>query len=465
MSTLQNFNDCQQRIVRTVWELVDALPHRDVIADADARGWIEEVVNAHGEAAIWHAIRLNGFGGSEIGVLVRNFGGERADHQASAHNIVESKLMRRAPLESTCHLRRGHENEDSHAQRFWAKYSAVRDQKAYDALKEAKGRKPWMRYSPDDMVLMPMRTALNDDGQLIVVPTPGEAHRWLIDYKAPSAVEENAEIAFQYACQLTQGAILCAENSVPIVGMMLSQFDWANWALKDDVLNWDEDVGRAVMQAGSFYWDYVTRGEVPPYIFKKELQGVQEYTQQYIEAAQGFAALTSLADAAKKRADEVRALLAKPIEGVRLGAQKITFEQGAKVLTLSATKLLDRGATVAVFSDEQLAQCKGKALVYDADLMEAHLRALGTDMKPFREHDLDATKVYAMAAALGFDPDALVQERLTMSPDKVIKGQMAAYIDEHYPLSAFGPAPGTTHESNANGQEEEALPQLEAQTG
>jgi len=342
--------------------------------------------------------------------------------------------MRKAPLESTCHLRRGHENEEAHAQRFWSKYSAVREMSSYDALKNAKGSRPWMRYSPDDMVLMPMRPMMNDDGQLIVVPTPGEMHRWLIDYKAPSKVEESDEIAFQYACQLTQGAILCAENNVPIAGMMLSQFDWANWSLKDDVLGWDQDVGQMVVEAGDFYWNCVLNGEVPRYISKQEVEGLDEYTSKYAEAAETFASLSALADAAKKRADEVRKFLLQPIEGLRLGSNKITFDNGHRVLTVSAQKLMDRELITKLFDDTQLVACEGKKAEYNADLMAAFLRSQNIDLKPFRKYDLDSAKVFALAASLGMDADALVAERIVASPDAGIKAQMAAYINEHYSL-------------------------------
>jgi len=141
--------EARTEVTRRVWDIVNRLPQREAIRESDASTWVDEVVGAHGEAALWHAVRLGGFGGSEIGVLIRNRHGERADHGASAHDIVEAKLMRRAPLEETSHLRRGHENEEIHARRFWQKWNATRDESVYEALKNAKGSHPWMRYSPD----------------------------------------------------------------------------------------------------------------------------------------------------------------------------------------------------------------------------------------------------------------------------------------------------------------------------
>lgn len=439
MSQMQNAimnSPDDSHVVKRVWEIVDALPQRDLIGASDARQWIADVVHAHGEMSIWHAIRLGGFGGSEIGVLVRNKMGERADHQASAHDIVMGKLMRRAPLETSAHMTRGHENEEPHARRFWIKYGAVRDEQAYNALKNAQGRRKWMRYSPDDMVLMPLQPVLDASGVLTAISTPGQMHRWLIDYKAPSKVEESDEIAFQYACQLTQGAILCAENEVPIEGMMLSQFDWANWALKDDVLGWDEGLGLTVIEAGDYYWDFVMQGQVPPYVSKPVFQGLDAYTSKHLAMAQAYASLSALSDAAKKRADQIRQHLMAPLNGLKVGDSKINFGHGDPVLSMSAQKLLDRDLAVKLFDESQLAQCTGSKVVYDAEAMAALLRSQDQNLKPFRKYDLDATRVFDLAASLGMDADALVQERIVMSPSKGVKVQMSAFIDEHYPLDA-----------------------------
>jgi hypothetical protein len=429
-------NPNEADIRQKVWSLVNALPHRGVILEVDAKSWVDEVVRMHGAMAIWHAIRLNGFGGSEIGVLVRNKAGVRADHQASAHEIIEGKLMRRAPLESSAHMRRGNENEEAHAQRFWAKYGAVRDQAAYDALKNVKGSHPWMRYSPDDMVRMPVAMAQDSEGVWKAVAAPGQTKLWLIDYKAPSSVEESDEIAFQYACQLTQGAILCAEAGIELDGMMLSQFDWANWSLKDDAVLWQEDLGRMVLDAGDHYWQMVLRGEVPPYIRTPKLEGVEQYVTDYAKAAQTYASLAALKDAAEKRAAEIRTLMLEPIGKRRFQDAKLAFGAGNNaVLSISANKMLDREAALRLLPPEALDRCGG-ALAYDEAALVAHLKSLNVDLKPFRKRDLDPVKVYAAAGELGLDADFLVREQLIFRTGKGIKDQMADYIDQHYPLAA-----------------------------
>lgn len=428
-------NNTAEQITAKVWTIVNNLPHRGVIAESDARSWVNEVTHLHGEAAIWHAIRLNGFGGSEIGVLVRNRGGVRADHQASAHDIVAGKLMRKAPTESSGHMTRGHENEDYHAKRFGVKYGASRDLQAYEALKNAQGKRPWMRYSPDDVVQMPVILIPDANGVFRPSLNHNKNQRWLIDYKAPSRITEDDEIAFQYACQLTQGAILCAESGIELDGMMLSQFDWANWQLKDDAVLWDQSLGELVIDAGDFYWQHVLRGDVPAYISTPELEGVDGLKSTYAATAEMFANVNALATAAKARADEIRKVLLAPVSGTKLAGQKITFQTTGDVLTMSAKRMLDRELATKLFTDDQLVTVSSKT-GYDADAMARTLRELNVDLKQFRTYELDAVKVYAKASDLGFDPDALITEQITMSPAKAVKQQMVDFIDQNYPLSA-----------------------------
>jgi hypothetical protein len=437
--TPQTKSAAEIEIAAKVWGIVNALPHRGAILESDARAWVDEVVGLHGQAAIWHAIRLNGVGGSEIGVLVRNRAGVRADHQASAHDIVAGKLMRKAPTETSGHMTRGHENEEPHSRRFYAKYGASRDLEAYNALTAAKGRRAWMRYSPDDVVQMPVMLLRDTEG--VFYPSLRGEHnkRWLIDYKAPSKIDSSDEIAFQYACQLTQGAILCAEAGIELHGMMLSQFDWANWALKDDVVVWDQSLGELVLDAGDYYWDYVLKGQVPDYIRTEEMVGMEEYSQEYLKAADMFANLVALADASKKRAEEIRVTLLEPVKNKRLMGQKITFGlTGSPILTMGSKQMLDREAVQKAFTPEQLAACSG-TVTYDEKLMLAHLRSINANLEPFKKYDLDATKVYAMAAKEGLDGEVLVAEQLTLAASKAVKESMATFINENYPLSAAIP--------------------------
>ncbi|MDM7322433.1 MAG: hypothetical protein P3W87_003935 [Gammaproteobacteria bacterium] len=414
-----------------VWSIVQALPQREAIDESDAKAWVEEVVARYGDQALWHAKRLEGFGGSEIGALVRNYHGVRAAHH-SAHDIVEEKLMRRVPTVPKSHLVRGLEHEPVHAEYFARKWSARRDEEAYEALKQAKGSHPWMRYSPDDVVRMPAELVQTEDGRLVLQRSKQES-LWLIDYKAPSHVTDTPVIPFQYSAQLHQGAILCAETGIDIDGMMLSQFNWEQWALKDDIVLWDENLGRLILEAGDHYWDYVLRGEVPAYVQNPVWTPAPEYIQSHQEVAHQYALLKALSDAAAERAEALRAQILEPLEGCRLSGQRIEFvapNDQSKKLTVSANRVLDKEAVARLLTPEQMQLCekKDKATDWDVDAMVQYLTEAGVDVNAFRRRKLDADKVFALMESLGLDAEQVVREQVILRVAPTYKEQMREYV-------------------------------------
>ncbi|WP_298705830.1 YqaJ viral recombinase family protein [Variovorax gossypii] len=416
----------KEAITKKVWSLVDALPQRDLIALSDARQWVDTVVNLHGEQAVWHAIRLNGFGGSEIGVLVRNHHGVRADHMANAHDIVLGKLMRRAPVETNEHMQRGHENEPLHASKFYKKYGAHRDQEAFDKLSKAQGSLPWMRYSPDEVALIPSRLLALTRAMADARPMS----RWLADYKAPSRVEDDAEIHFQYGCQLAQGAILCDEQGIELHGLMLSQYDWAGWRLKDDVIVVNDELKDMVRLSGSWGWNCVMTGEVPPYVRTPVLADAEAFVLKHADLAVRMANASALANAADKRAQELRAELLLGLGARRLDGHKVVMPGAG---TLTANFKIDVEKVQEVLTPEQMAQVVKKD-GYDDKAMAAHLKSLNVDLKQFRTNKVDADKLAEHAEAFGIDLEAYVAEQPIFRVDKPIKQEMEAFIDIHYPL-------------------------------
>ena len=418
--------DEKAAITAKVWKLVDALPQRDLIQVSDARQWIGRVVELHGEQAIWHAIRLNGFGGSEIGVLVRNQHGVRADHMASAHDIVLGKLMRKVPDETNEHMTRGHENEALHASKFYKKYGAHRDEAAFEALKAAQGKLPWMRYSPDEVAQIPSR--------MLAVTRPfAESRpmsRWLADYKAPSKVEEGEEIHFQYGCQLAQGAILCEEQGIELHGLMLSQYDWAGWRLKDDVIVVNEELKQLVRNAGNWAWECVMTNVVPPYVRTPILSDSEGFVAKHAELATRLASVSALAKAADERAKELREQLIEGLGGRALDGHKVVMP-GAGALT--ANLKIDGEKLHAALSPEQMAMVT-KKVGYDSAAMARHLKSLGVDLKQFRADKVDADKLAEHAEGFGIDLEAYMTEQHVFRIEKPLKEEMELYINTHFPL-------------------------------
>src|SRR3546814_5959123 len=95
-----------------MFRLIDQLPQRDALDLSDIRQWVGYVANTMPDQAIWHVIRAGGVGGSEIGGLVRNFLGYRADFMFSAHDWALSKLFKRYPDGMTEDMRRGIRSEE-----------------------------------------------------------------------------------------------------------------------------------------------------------------------------------------------------------------------------------------------------------------------------------------------------------------------------------------------------------------
>ena len=51
-----NIDDIKKRIEA----VINKLPQRELIAEGDARAWIDHVTGVMGEQAVWHAVRAGG---------------------------------------------------------------------------------------------------------------------------------------------------------------------------------------------------------------------------------------------------------------------------------------------------------------------------------------------------------------------------------------------------------------------
>lgn len=270
--------------------------------------------------------------------------------------------------------------------------------------------------------------------------------RWLADYKAPSKVEDHAEIHFQYGCQLAQGAILCEEQGIEIHGLMLSQYDWAGWRLKDDVVVADEELKQLVRNAGNWAWDCVMRNSPPAYIRTPTLPDADAFVEKHSALATRLAQVSALAKAAEERAQELRALLIEGLGGRRLDGHKVVLP-GAGALT--ASQKVDADKVKDALTDEQLALVLKKD-GYDEKLMAAHLRSMNVDLKPFRGSKVDADKLAERANEFGIDLEAYLAEQPMFRIEKPIKEEMELYVNTYFPLEVIG-----TTESDDDGASED----------
>lgn len=410
-----------ETITRKVWAIIDRLPQREAIVDADARAWVADVVPRYGDMAIWHATRAGGFGGSQIGALVRNFAGQRADHEQSAHDIVAGALLRKTPDEPNGHMRRGIAFESMHRQWFYEKYGAVRDERGFKVLSESVGAKPWMRYSPDDLVLV-------QQGDVCL--------RKLIDFKAPSQVDQSASVAFQYACQLHMGRLVCENNDVRVDAMQLSQFDWANWCLKDDDVPLVPGLSDLLIQAGDHYWDFVLRGEIPPYVYKPRLAEEQVLRDKLNEPASRLAYLKAIVSSLDKKMKVVEAQVLPELQKYHIGGARLKLDG----ISYAASPVFDeakiRALSPDVLSEEALASVPlkgGSTKRYDEDAMLAALRAQQIDVKQFlKPGSLDGEALYQVLSDSGIDADALMGEQIRGTVDKKLSEQVNAWVERTF---------------------------------
>lgn len=425
----------RQAIAARCRQIIDSHQHREVLKEADIRGWIADVVGRFGDMAIWHAVRAGGFGGSEIGVLVKNHAGVRGDHMQSAHDIIEGKLLRRVPDEETSVLARGHDNESRHAEFFWKKYGCQRDQAAFSALSNAQGKHPWMRYSPDEVVLLPASQ-----------PNPAlggqKLQRWLADYKAPTTVDQSEKVSFQYVCQLHQGAILCAEQGIHLDNLVLSQFDWANWGLKDDQIVYDPELSQQIVVAGDHYWDMVLRAEVPRYVVRPRFDGEQALREAFGEKAQRLAQMLATQKALAEQTDALKAELREALKDQRMAGTRLALGE----LNISAAVSVDDDKVAEVVPEENFEATyaslrkKGSAATYDSKAMAAKLRELGIALKPFAQLDFDGDKAFGWLLDNGYDPEKFMTESLRMAPAEQLVEQARDLIKHTFLAQQQEPA-------------------------
>ena len=419
-----------ERLKSQLWEKLDTLPQRDLIARSDADQWINYMANVMPREAMWHMIRAGGVGGSEIGGLVRNYLGHRADHEFSAHDWALGKLLRSTPTIGTGVLLRGHQMEPIHAKRFYEEYGTKRDVDAYNKLANAKSRYTWMRYSPDDMVFFHNPTSFElPDGNVIEVK-----NRLLVDYKAPSTVDANPRISFQYSCQLHQGALLCEENGIELFGTMLSQFDWATWSLKNDFVEINPELCDLVKEAGEHYWGFVMRGEIPPYINRKRLEINPSLRDRWEDVARTLAQMKAMTTAIEKGAEQLREnlLIGLGLNDQRLDGQSVSFPDA---MNITASTSINEDAVYEVLEPEEIEPLlvKEKTTKYDADAMVAFLKAQGVDVKQFRKQTkIDPALAFEYLAQRGEDPEKFIKETLRINVAPAMKERVQDWYQEGF---------------------------------
>jgi hypothetical protein len=262
-----------QRQIEQARRIIDALPQRNVMRDEDIEKWIEIKLKEDPDRIIWHAQRLSGFGGSEIGVLVaelRNANATEIDAQyhtfKSARDIVSEKLCRILPNSQDedvdpCDARRGIVGEA-----FLATILVDQLKKEYDVEIE-------IDHNTMDM----MKGKLNNkthpwlEGNIDLALIIGGDKRILVDIKWPrsgNAQAQQTNAAFSYVSQLHQYKMVASHLSVPIDfdTMVLASFDSDTFQFYPAQIERDEQLEQDILDAGDYYFkEFVLKGKVPPF--------------------------------------------------------------------------------------------------------------------------------------------------------------------------------------------------------
>lgn len=214
--------------------IIEALPQYELVKDR-VDGWLDGVQKIDPDRIDWHALRLTGFGGSEIGALVRDF--------YSAKRVILEKLLLSLPESPAPGARRETVMEPIHRIEFLAKYGLKQDKDALRLILAAQGEIPWARHCPDDICLT------------------GAGQRLLVGYKSPS--ELSTEESLEYKAQLHLGLLIGEQAGIEFDGMVLSEMGWGAWNTKEFFVERDGDLMGEILDAGNYYWNCVLKGEVP----------------------------------------------------------------------------------------------------------------------------------------------------------------------------------------------------------
>lgn len=227
-------------------QVIERLPQRQHIRLENIERWLSVMSEREPERLLWHATRLSGIGGSEIGKLVANRR-NLVSNFGSARRLVMEKLLIVLPDAPNAYMARGIETEDMHRVKFLVDWNARQDTEAITVLSNARGPLPYMRYSPDDAVRLP------------------DNSRVLVDYKSPSKADDPDQFDFNYNCQINMGDVIAKQVGLHFDRGLLSRLNWAEWVCTCNWVELDPVLQEEITDTAHFYWTQcVLKGDLPP---------------------------------------------------------------------------------------------------------------------------------------------------------------------------------------------------------
>ncbi|CAM5370688.1 hypothetical protein SSTU70S_05751 [Stutzerimonas stutzeri] len=407
--------------------ILASLPQANAIAQDDAERWVSAITKWHGDRADWHAKRLFGFGGSEIGAVIRGVKGLSESGFSNITQVVEQKLMRRLPLRENEHMKRGTVLEHLARLAFLYRYGAEQDHAATNAMQLASPRKgfEWLVGNPDDLVVL-------------------QGRRFVVDYKVPSTYTD--EIPFDYEAQLHHYGLIARNAGVALHGQLLTKLDLApeiaaglvarlptmtdeqvhemartiartdipGLRVVSHVVETSRDMQLDILECGRYAWEeMVLQGVVPnvksgaslPLTEDKQIE-IGRYQQQYAMAKAGVKYLTEIATQAQQAIES--ALDGVEFQGKQFPISLVTVAPNNVRSESLVNEALQRGA-----KHEELVSSDRK---YSVVALIEEIKRLNGDPEDTRlfEVALDPKKAQAFLVERGVDLEPLRQPGVSL---------------------------------------------------
>jgi hypothetical protein len=154
------------------------LPHASHIRESRIDKWIEDTLSLSDDRLLWHVKRLFGFGGSEMGGMVKSLRNED-DYYSTAHSVCAGKLCILSPTAGDGHAERGQKMEEMARAEFEA--SLTKQGLDFRRLDEIQRD---VIEGQENPVYEWMKSSL--DGLYDIEVRPGVWKRTVVDFKCPT---------------------------------------------------------------------------------------------------------------------------------------------------------------------------------------------------------------------------------------------------------------------------------------
>ena len=329
---------------------INTLPQTQYIDDINMHHWLDKVEEYDPTRMAWHVRRLRGFGGSEIGTLWMSLRDQFHPFH-SCTDVVNTKVLKDEPLAPEGNLQRGSMMEDpilrvKFRQEMVKKYAKegktvkFRDD-LFDKFMNFQDPDPklsWLIGSPDDIIEV--------DGNLIIV-----------DYKAPTSGTIAAYASYPrdqapiyYEAQLHHYSTIAQKLGMNVSSTMLASLDYDKFTFDLRYIALRPDFQQELLDAGTYYWEnHVLTGIPPNPSTRKAFSKEVDLPLDMQELARMYAVLSTMMNSAKKARDMVQIVAANTCTPIDTDLEVIV----SGMVNVEANR------------------------VYDAELLEAELRAKG----------------------------------------------------------------------------------------